>query len=268
MSGPQYPQPPQNPQGGYPPQPQGGWPQQQAPFPQAGGPGYPPRQPYPQPVPANKGMPIWGWLLIGFAAFCLLGIVAVGGAMWYFSKKIESAAKNPVAAAVRLAAIANPDVEVLDVNETTGKVTVRDKKTGKTVVIDADNVARTGKIEIQTEEGKAVIGGGSDVKAPAWLMLPSSIKTQGGISGESGTGVAGSIVFTSTDSVETLKNHFETRLKESGFEVQSSSTSTVDNKQSAHMQFRHEERKRGVTLMIAQSDEGTGGTITYTEGEN
>jgi hypothetical protein len=262
MSAPHNPQqpyyPPQQPQQGYPQQPQGYPPQQQ---------GYPPQQGYPQqPPPPKKGMPVWAWLLIGLFAFAFLAIIGVSVAGYFFFKKAEQVARNPLSAIVRMAAAANPDVDVLDVNEATGKVTIRDKKTGKTVTIDGDAI-KDGKITIDSDDGHAVLGAGANVKTPSWIFMPAGVKIVGGMTADGKDGAGGTVVFTSTDSLDSLKSFFEDKYKSGGFEQSVSSTSTTNGEQVIQLVFTHENRKRTVTIGAAKTPEGSGGSITFAEGQ-
>lgn len=274
MSGPQNPQPPfhpqQPPQGypqqGYPQQgyPQQGYPQQQGYPPPQGG--YGPPQGYPPQPPKKSGLPIWAWLIIGFFALMLI----VGAAVSYFAyrmvKTVETAGKNPVSAIVRMAAAANPDIDVLNYDESSGKITVRDKKTGKTVTIDADTV-KDGKITIETDEGKAEIGAGANVKTPSWVFLPPSIKVVGGLSGSGPKGDSGSVMFQGGGTIAELKTFFEEKYGGAGFNKNQSSVTNSNGDESMQLVFENEARKRTVTVIAAKTSEGVGGSITYAENE-
>ncbi len=250
MPDPQFPQQPQQP---YPPQPQQqGYPQQQ----------YGP----PQTPPIKKGMPIWGWLLIGVVVFAFLAVVGISVITYLFVKKAEQVVKNPLSAIVQMAALANPDLDVLDVNEKTGKVTVRDKKTGKTVTIDGDAI-KDGKISIDTDDGHAVIGAGADVKTPDWIFLPGGAKIISGMTADSSSGAGGVIVFNTQESLASAKSFFEDKYKSAGYEESVSSMSAPGGDQALHLVFQHSGRKRTVTIGVAKTDEGASGSITYGEGQ-
>ena len=246
---------PQNPQQPYyPPQPPQGYPPQ----------GYPQQQGYPPPPPPKKGMPIWGWLLIGVAALAILFIVGVSVVTYMFVKKAEQVARNPLSAIVQIAAAANPDVDVLDVNENTGKVTIRDKKTGKTVTIDGDAI-KDGKISIDTEDGHAVLGAGANVKTPDWVFMPAGAKLVGGMSANGKDGASGTVVFTSAEPLDSLKSFFEDKYRAAGYQQSVSAMSTTNGEQAMQLVFQHENRKRSVTIGVAKSNDGSGGSITFAE---
>jgi hypothetical protein len=254
MSGPQNPQFPQQPQ--YPQQPP--YPQQQ---------GYPPQQPFPPPQPpAKKGIPVWAWLIIGFMAFMLL--IGIGGSIiaYMFVNKAQQMAKNPVSALARIAAATNPDIDVVDVDEKTGKVTIRDKKTGKTVTIDGDAI-KDGKITIDTDEGHAELGAGANMKTPDWVFLPAGAKIVGGMTGSGAQGAGGTIVFNSNESLDSMKSFFEDKYRAAGYEQKASTTTSTGGDQAIQLMFQHEGRKRSVTIGVAKSGDSMTGSIVYGEGQ-
>ncbi len=67
----------------------------------------------------------------------VLAGVAVVGTGAFFARQ---AANNPVAMMAKIAAMANPNLEVLGVDEGTGKVTIKDKETGRTVTVSLDDL--------------------------------------------------------------------------------------------------------------------------------
>jgi hypothetical protein len=236
-------------------------------------PPYPQQQPpyqqppvYPPPPPQKKGMPIWAWFLIGGAALALLAVVGVSIAAYVFVSKTKEMAKNPLSAIVQIAAAANPDLEVLDINEKTGKITIRDKKNNKTVVIDSDAV-KDGKISIDSDEGHAELGTGANVKTPSWIYLPGDAKIIGGVSGDSEKGAGGSVVFTTAQSLESLKSFYEDKYKGMGFEQSNATMSKSNGQEGMQLIFANESRERTVTIAVGKTGDGVSGTIVYGEGQ-
>jgi hypothetical protein len=223
-------------------------------------------QQFPPPPAPKKGMPIWAWLLVGVFALILIGAIGIFAVSYYFVSKVEQAAKNPISAIVQIAAAANPDIEVLDVNESTGKVTIRNKKDGKTITVDADAI-KDGKFTIDSEDGHAEIGAGASVKTPAWVFLPTGANIVGGMTAKTEKGDGGSVVFQSSESLDSLKSFFEDKYKAAGFSQSVSSVSTTNGEQAIQLVFQHEDRKRNVTIAAAKSEAGSGGTIIYGEGQ-
>jgi hypothetical protein len=64
-------------------------------------------------------------------------------------------------------AAVNPDIEVLDVDEDRGLVKVREKKTGKTLTLNFEDLKK-GKIVVKTNEGEEVAVGGK-WEPPDWV---------------------------------------------------------------------------------------------------
>ena len=221
-----------------------------------------PQQRYPQPPQPKKGIPVWAWLIIGVVVITFLAIITVSVAGYFFFKQVEQVARNPQSAIVRIAAAANPDVDVIDVNENTGKVTIRDKKTGKIVTIDGDAI-KDGRITIDSEDGHAVIGAGANVKTPDWVFLPPGAKVVGGMTANGKDGATGTVVFTAAEPIDAMKSFYEDKYKAAGYEQSLSSMSATGNDQALQLVFRHEGRKRSVTIVAASS----GGTITFAEGQ-
>jgi len=227
-----------------------------------------PQQPqYPQnpqqPPPAKKGTPIWVWLLVGFFGLALMVVAAAGMFMYWAASKVKEVGANPGTAIVKMIAAANPDIDVIDSDEKAGKITVRDKKTGKVVTIDMDSV-KDGKISIETDEGKAVFGGAASVKAPDWVFIPPGATVQGGFTSTNQGRAAGSIVVQSKESVTALKAMFEEKYKSAGYDSELS-VATSGSDEGAHLQFQHKDRKRNVIVSLGKSPEGSMANIAYSE---
>lgn len=198
--------------------------------------------------------------MIGVAALAVFFIVGISIVTYLFVKKAEQVARNPLSAIVQIAAAANPDIEVLDVNENTGKVTIRDRKSNKTVTIDGDAI-KDGRISVDTEDGHAVFGSGANVKTPSWVYMPPGAKIVGGMTADGKDGAGGTVMFTSSEPLESLKSFFEDKYKSAGYEQSVSAISTTSGDQAIQLVFQHENRKRSVTISAAKS----GGTIIFAE---
>lgn len=221
---------------------------------------------YPQQMPpaAKKSTPIWVWLLVGFIGVGILVVIAAAAGIYWFTSKVAESGANPVTAIIRIAAAANPDVEVVSSDDKAGKITIRDKRNGKLITIGADDI-KDGKIVLESDEGTAVIGGGKDIKPPAWVPLPPGAEIKGGMTGGAEGSNAGSIVFTSNMSVADLKAFYAQKTKEGGFEEKGTFTTSSGNEEGAHMTFENTARKRNLVVSFAKSPEGIGGNIAYSE---
>jgi hypothetical protein len=102
----------------------------------------PPAPPPPPPAPAKGGnrtliivLCVVGGLILLFGGCATCTYFAAQKAKEY----AHDAQRNPVYASLSLAASLNPDIQVLSKNEATGKITIRNKKTGETVTINTND---------------------------------------------------------------------------------------------------------------------------------
>ena len=124
-------------------------------------------QPLTPEAAPKKGMSTVVKVLLGCGVllFLLVGsCVVVGG---YFAKKTiggladfaKEMESNPDAAAVKAAAMAlrlNPEVEVISSDPAAGTITVRERKTGKEVIFDLEDI-KAGKFSVTTDGEKSTI---------------------------------------------------------------------------------------------------------------
>jgi hypothetical protein len=198
-------------------------------------------------VVAKKTSPIV-WILLAFGVLILLfvGAITIGGI--FVVHKARQAGldpslwqRNPGLAATKMLAAANPDAEIVSMDERGGVVVVRDKKTGKTIrmnfadiksgrmSLEADgetvSLAATGSggsgvVEVQSKDGTARLAAGASVKIPSWLPAYSGAKETGGMSASGPDGDSGTYVFKTSDSPATVVQFYESALKKSGFAIQ------------------------------------------------
>ena len=168
-------------------------------------------QPLTPEVAPKKGMSTVVKVLLGCGVllFLLVGsCVVVGG---YFAKKTiggladfaKEMESNPDAAAVKAAAMAlrlNPEVEVISSDPAAGTITVRERKTGKEVIFDLEDIKagkfsvttdgekstididatgeNGGQMKVVTDQGTAVFGAGGG-KTPEWIPAYPGARTEG-----------------------------------------------------------------------------------------
>src|SRR5439155_24838641 len=94
------------------------------------------------------------WIIGGCGGLVVLAALVGGITMYYVAHKVKQAAHNPALAVTRLLAAANPDVDVVSTDEDKGNITVRDKKTGKTMTMNFAD-AQKGKFVFE-EDGQKV----------------------------------------------------------------------------------------------------------------
>ena len=96
------------------------------------------------------------WVLVIILGLFLLGAIAVVGTGLFIVHKVRQAGfdpelmrQNPGLAITKMIAKANPDVDVLNTDESSGKITVRDKKTGKVVTMTFDEAKNSKLVGLQ-----------------------------------------------------------------------------------------------------------------------
>src|SRR5205809_3119634 len=122
---------------------------------------FPPQQQFPPPPPQKKSN-VLVWVIAGCATFVVIGIIAVflgGYFVWNKAKEAgldpELMQKRPALAEAKMMVEAKPDVELVSVDDEKGLITVKDKKTGKTLTVNLDE-AEQGKIVFKDDKNEEV----------------------------------------------------------------------------------------------------------------
>ncbi len=266
---------PMNPQPTNPQSPYQQPPYQQPPYQQG-------QPPYQQTPPPKKGGAL-KWVLLGCGGFILIGIIAVMGIVYFGYGKLkqagfdpELAQRNPTLAAAKLAMMNNPDVEFVSIDESKNTITVKDKKSGKVITINAEKAAEGkivinedgketsmtikgdgkdgGSINIETPEGKTKIGSNSVDSLPDWLPQYPGVKIEGNYSTETNESSGVGYNFSTNDSLQQVVDFFETRLKAEGFKI-TKSTSQVNGQNSGSVVANDANDKRHIVVNVS-TDEG------------
>ena len=127
----------------------------------------PPPLPPPQAVP-KRGMS--GCAVAAIVVGVLIGLVVVGLSIGGFVLLKQAGGRNGVARAA--IGMANPDYDVLDLNQREGTITVRHKKTGKTATFPISRM-KNGRVNpadlgMTSEEAEGTGG------APSWVKYPDA----------------------------------------------------------------------------------------------
>ncbi len=191
--------------------------------------------------PAKKGLSIWAWVAIGCVGILVLGGAAVGVGTWWVAKKAKSAIAeyqdNPAMATVKMLTAVNPDLELVSTDDATGKVTIKNKKTGEVVTVDLEDI-KNGKINFETAEGKAslsfdqqagtmemqgadgataTIGGSAEL--PGWVPAYPGAAPEGVYAAEDASQKSGTFGLTTSDSVSDVFAFYKEQLEGAGFKV-------------------------------------------------
>jgi len=204
-----------------------------------------PPMPPPAGMPAPKKVSPVVWILGGCLVLVVLAVGAVMlGGLFIFHKVTagldpEVLKRHPELAAVKLMVAANPDAELVSIDEDRGIVTVRDKKNGKTITLNFEDIKRgrmtlesegqkvqiegqgsgdSGSVTVKTDEGTTKFGVGA-VKMPSWLPAYGNASLQG-FSSQSAQGSMGSFGFKTEDAPDKVIAFYKDALERAGMKVQ------------------------------------------------
>jgi hypothetical protein len=111
----------------------------------------------------RKGSGVWLWVVGGCFGLLLLGGLGLTAA-GYFGLKIfqettglssEELEQRPAFAAAKLITAFNPEIELVDADEATQRITIREKSTGRTMTVSLDEL-KNGRITFSDSDGKVV----------------------------------------------------------------------------------------------------------------
>lgn len=258
-----------------------------APAPQPAAP-VPPASAVPAPpgVPAKKKTSPVVWVLAGcLGLIVIVGIVVIAGG-YFVAQKVKQAGfdpalweRNPGLAATKMIAALNPNVEVLSINEGKGVITLRDKKTGKTVTLNFEDVRQgrivfegeqgekveiqgegegsTGSVRVKTPEGAMQIGAAA--KLPNWVPAYPGAQAQGGFSAQKEGEESGTASYKTNDSVDRVARYYTDALNKAGFKITTQATGATLTVLTA----TDESSQRQITLTISPADGGTSIGLLY-----
>lgn len=237
----------------------------------------------------GSGSKVLFWILgivLGLIVLCF-GTCAVGS--YFLVHKVKQAGldsdlmkKNPAYASAKLAVTMNPDAEIVSSDDNAGVITVRDKKTGKTVTMKFDPSKKSmvvtdekgetttmttadgssGSVEVKNSQGTMKMGAGSD-KAPDWVPAYPGSSPQNTFSASNANEQSGSYTFTTSDAAEKVIAFYADSLKSGGFAV-SNMTSNSDGKTGGMVSGEDKVQKRTVVVTLSTEDKGTQVNVAYT----
>jgi hypothetical protein len=251
--------------------------------------------PPPPPVAEKKGLSTGAKVAIGCVVALLVvmggcAIAAYMGMSW-LGKEAKSFAddmeKNPNAAAVKAVEMMvkfNPDVDVVSSDPAKGTITLRDKKTGKVVTFNAEDI-RNGKfsfeedgkkttldfdqqgeqggtLTVDSPEGRATYGSGDGAGVPSWVPAYPGARQEGFNSVESAGERSGTFTMRTADSVEKVVAWFEATLEDAGFEVEKSE---LDIAGAVTANLNAKSDGRGVNIVVSSQEGETQGLVAYSE---
>ena len=251
-----------------------------------GYPGYPG-----QPGQPAKKSNTWIWVLGGCGTVLLIGAVAAAVIAYLAVRKgqevVADMDRNPAMAAAKLAVAMNPDLETVSVNEAKGTITIKDRKTGKIVTVNFDDVKNgkvvikgegdenvtieakgsegSGSLEVKSDKGSVRIGAGSSADdMPNWLPSYPGAKAEGTYSMRGKDGSAGSFAFTTTDSVDQVISFYETELKDEDLKVSVTTSKQSGISAGGVVTGEDKSNHRTAVITVAAKPGGTQVSVTFT----
>jgi hypothetical protein len=249
-----------------------------------------PVPPPPGAPPAKKGMSPLAWIGIGCVVILILCGIAFG-IMGYFAKRaFDNAAKNPTMTAAKIAVRMNPDLELVSSDDAHNTITVKDKKTGETTTINADD-AKNGKWSIKTDKGTATFdassGKGINVQAtdekgqkstttfggtsapqnlPSWVPIYPGGSVQGTtIDTTNNEGRTAAFTVTTKDDSNKVLDYYESQFKSAGFKAEKSTYNT-NGQTGGSVSGKSDDGKREASVLVSASpDGGTQAVVSFQE---
>lgn len=248
---------------------------------------FPPQQSYPPPPQKKSNALVW--VLAGCGTLILIGIIVVVLGM-YFVRNIAKQAgvdpelmrKNPALGVAKMSVTMDKDLELISIDEDKSTITFKNKKTGETITLTAEQdengrvvfkqngkevtlEARSkngkGTLEVKSKDGSAKFGNVSVDKLPDWLPAYPDVEVAGIYSAQDKTGESGGFHFTTQDSPRKVLSFYEAGLKRAGMVV---TTNVVEkNGKEADGILSGEGKKHTAYVNAAASEQGTEVTVMF-----
>ena len=226
--------------------------------------------PPPGAAPQKKGLPVLAWVGIGCLGLLFLGALTCVGVGYMAKKKVESTFKeleeNPVATVGKAYALANPDIEFVSADESSGVITFRNTKTDETVTINYADI-KDGRVSINTGEGSVTFGAGASNELPDWVpSYPGATRT-GGFSADAGNNSGGTVILETDAGAQEVYDFYKSQLEAGGYEINTQSFSAGGTEQRT-VTGASSSPKRTVTASITSQEGKTVITVVYGTEEN
>ncbi|OYT69563.1 MAG: hypothetical protein CFK52_13455 [Chloracidobacterium sp. CP2_5A] len=188
--------------------------------------------PYPPPQPAAKKSNVWLWVLAGCGGLALIGVAAASVVLYFTYYALNEVTSNPVRTAAKAVELANPDIEVISVDEEKQLVSFRDKKTGATTTISlkefqeqAPSGGKPGSGDNQAKGGKPSGSSAPDIDIsdrdalPNWVILYPGAKVIAKVLSGKGDKASGTLTLRTNDTADAVFKFYEGKLDGIGFSV-------------------------------------------------
>lgn len=242
----------------------------------------------PAPKKGLSGLAIAGIGCGGLIVLALLVAVLLMMKACNMVKEVAGDFKdNPTKAAAMMVLKFNPELDIVKTDDARGEITVRNKKSGEEVTmsfkdvsegkftmknakgevvsIDGSEAGGKGGVVMKGPDGEVVIGGtnAAAIAPPAWVPMYPNLRSQpGGMRSEKNGVVAGAFAAETVDAGAKVKEFYETKLKEAGFETNVTSTSANGGEFNI-VNGTKDDGKTKVNAIITTENGKTGVMINY-----
>jgi hypothetical protein len=242
------------------------------------------------PAAVKKKSGPWLWLLAGCGTLLVIAVIAVAGIAFLAYRKAKQAGldpelmqKNPALASAKVIVGMNPDLEIVSVDEENGTLTIREKKSGKTITANVGDVqegnisfkgdknenvsiranGNSGGFEIKTDKETVKFGGSGTANLPDWLPAYPGVTPDGIASMNSGQGRAGTVHFTTQDTVDDVLGFYEEELKAKGLKVTVNTAKMNGEVKGGSAAATDSSDRRNASINASATAAGTEVYITY-----
>ncbi|MBI3830918.1 MAG: hypothetical protein HY291_15470 [Planctomycetes bacterium] len=235
--------------------------------------------------PPKKGSNVLLFILLGCGGIVLLGVLVMAAVGYFVYSKAKDAGidpglmkRNPPLAAAKIAVMNNPDVELVGIDENKSTITYKDKKTGKTVTVNASEIqngkwsvhsvdadgktenvetnvkpeGENGQVTVKSDKGTVTYGGGK-VDAPAWIPAYPGGTAKSIMSTKTDESNAGMFSVQTDDAPQKVAAFYKSALEKSGFKV-TESTFSADKTTQITLGTEKSEDGRNLLVVIVQEE--------------
>ena len=227
------------------------------------------------PLPSRKKSNLLLWIILGVGGLVIIvgiGVIATG---FFIAHKVKQAGfdtdlikSNPAMAVTKMIATMNPDVEVLAIDDKSGMIKIKDKKSGKVTEINFED-AKNGNFSIKGDDGKegtvSISGGGG--KRPEWVPVYPGAKQQSNFSSTTAEGDNGTIAFTVEAPPKEIADFYRDKLKAGGFTMAAEFSGGGDAAGSM-MTAEDKAHNRQIHVVIGGEEKTATVSVTFTEKKN
>jgi hypothetical protein len=231
------------------------------------------------------------WILAGCGGLIVIaGIIFAVLTYWGYNKAksyVETAKKNPALAAAKIAVAVNPDLEIVSEDDEAGTLTIRDKKSGEEITMNAEDIkegrlkfknekgeevtfegsGETGKegFRIKTDKGTMAFGNVAGEAPPSWVPAYPGAKVMASSREKTDEGFTGTYSFQTGDSADSVLAYYEEELKKAGLDVERTSSGEMSGL--GTINARGGDGKQTVNVVVTRVAEMTQVMVQYASGE-